>query len=181
MGYNREAPHAFRCECGDHSWARLSRGYVVLVSPEDEVLLLKQKYTALPKPPKNQPKSKVHHRVTVMHSIKGRGTATIHREIMQPDDGMVIDHANRNCLDNRRGNLRVCTVSQNGANSRKPQGKRSSKYKGVSWSSTIGKWRAAYELMGKCKFIGNFDCEETAHAAYIKATTQVWGEFARAS
>jgi hypothetical protein len=116
-----------------------------------------------------------------MHSVKGRGTIQIHREIMQPEPRMLIDHENRNALDNRRQNLRVCTSSQNTANSRKPNRNSSSRFKGVSWDKAILKWRASYELMGRNKFIGNFDCEESAHAAYVAATQRVWGEFARAS
>ncbi len=27
------------CECGDHAWADITRGYVVLVSPEDAALI----------------------------------------------------------------------------------------------------------------------------------------------
>lgn len=37
----------------------------------------------------------------------------MHREIAKPGDDKVIDHINGNTLDNRRGNLRMCTRSQN--------------------------------------------------------------------
>jgi hypothetical protein len=37
----------------------------------------------------------------------------LHRFLMNPGPGLVVDHLNRNPLDNRRVNLRVCTHSEN--------------------------------------------------------------------
>lgn len=35
------------CECGDHAWARLTRGYVTMVQPEDAWLLQQTSWHAL--------------------------------------------------------------------------------------------------------------------------------------
>ena len=43
----------------------------------------------------------------------------LHREIMNPDDGMVVDHINGDGLDNRRENLRIVTHQQNALNRRR--------------------------------------------------------------
>ncbi|MDI6449236.1 HNH endonuclease [Anaerobaca lacustris] len=46
----------------------------------------------------------------------------MHRQIMDPPKGKVVDHKNRNRLDNTRINLRVCTHAENTQNARKIQG-----------------------------------------------------------
>lgn len=40
----------------------------------------------------------------------------LHRHLMQPAAGEVVDHINRNSLDCRRHNMRVCTYAQNAQN-----------------------------------------------------------------
>lgn len=40
----------------------------------------------------------------------------MHREIMSPPPGFVVDHVNGDTLDNRRSNLRICTKARNSAN-----------------------------------------------------------------
>lgn len=52
-------------------------------------------------------------------SVKRNGkwrVAYIHREIMAPPHGFVIDHIDGNPLNNTRANLRICTNAQNSAN-----------------------------------------------------------------
>lgn len=49
---------------------------------------------------------------------KGRRKVYMHRLIMDAPSGSVVDHKNRNGLDNRKDNLRLGSVAQNQANSR---------------------------------------------------------------
>lgn len=101
----------------------------------------------------------------------------MHREIMQPSAGMVVDHINHDTLDNTRKNLRVCTQSENLMNSRK-QKNNTSGLKGVSWHKRDKKWRADISINGKRKHLGNFSTKEFAYESYIKACKKYHKEFA---
>ena len=54
--------------------------------------------------------------------------------------GYVVDHINRNRLDNRRDNLRICTPTENSYNKSKPSNSKQ-KYKGVT---SVGKKNPTY-------------------------------------
>jgi hypothetical protein len=102
---------------------------------------------------------------------------SLHRDIMGNPEGFVVDHVNGNKLDNRKYNLRVCTVAENVRNSVSTTG--SSKYKGVSWDSSRNKWVAQIKFEREQYFLGRFDSEESAAKAYDDAAKDRFGEFAR--
>ena len=110
--------------------------------------------------------------------VGGRWTTrTMHRLLMRPDPGLVVDHINGNGLDNRRCNLRVCTQSQNVANQRAHVGT-SSRYRGVSRLRN-GRWQVGIYHDGRRRFIGNFEDEVDGALAYDLSALSVFGEFAR--
>lgn len=97
-------------------------------------------------------------------------TIQMHRLLL---DVPAIDHINHDGLDNRRSNLRPCSVSQNAANRRgwaKKQGQ--GKYKGVFPRGN--KW-AAY---ANGKYIGLYETPEEAALGYDQAAVAAWGEYA---
>ena len=96
----------------------------------------------------------------------------VHRFLLElgSNDQRVVDHINRNTLDNRYSNLQVCSRSENQQNRRKHQhrlGKSlTSTYKGVQWHPKRNKWEAQITLQGKNKYLGMFEREEDAARAY---------------
>lgn len=103
-------------------------------------------------------------------------TEYLHRMIMKARPGETIDHINRNKLDNRKFNLRLCTQSQNMGN--QEARKKSSKYKGVMWEKSRKKYKAQLTVNGKATFLGRFVCEWEAAKAYNRAAQKIWGEYA---
>lgn len=72
----------------------------------------------------------------------------MHHLIISPEEGMEIDHINRNGLDNRKKNLRCVTHAQNLQNQVKHKNN-SSGYRNVYWSEGKRKWIAEIKINGK--------------------------------
>jgi len=87
-----------------------------------------------------------------------------------------VDHKNRNPLDNRKENLRLCNARQNSANSLMSK-TNTSGYKGVSWSKDHRKWVARIRDNGIYKCLGYFEHPLDAAKAYDKRAKEVYGEF----
>jgi hypothetical protein len=101
---------------------------------------------------------------------KGVRLILMHRLILKARPGQNVDHVNGNGLDNRRRNLRFATHTQNMMNRRSYSG-----YKGVSFESRIGRWRARITVNGITQSLGYFTTEHGAARAYNKAAREVWG------
>lgn len=107
-----------------------------------------------------------------------RKTVYMHRELMKPEIGEMVDHIDGNGLNNQRQNLRICTNSQNQFNSKK-QSNNTSGFKGVSWHKGNRKWKVAMVVRGKRISIGYFSEKEKAAAAYDEFAIRHHKEFAR--
>lgn len=101
----------------------------------------------------------------------------IHRIIMNCPSGLMVDHINRNSLDNRKSNLRICNKSQNAANS-KIASNNTSGYRGVKWSKIGKKWMSSIRVMGKDIYLGYFFNKLDAARTYNKAAEKYFGKFA---
>jgi hypothetical protein len=106
---------------------------------------------------------------------KTQGTTIyMHREILGSPDSL-IDHINRNGLDNRKSNLRLCTRSQNLYNRCKTV-KNKCGYKGVR--KIYKGWQANIWLNGKQIYLGHYSTAKDAAIAYNEAAKKYHGEFA---
>lgn len=102
----------------------------------------------------------------------------LHRLLTDCPSDMKVDHANNIRLDNRRGNLRICTSQQNNINVAK-YCKSKSKYKGVTYCKNLNKWRAKTKHMGKTVSLGYYDTEEEGALAYNNYMLKHHKEFAK--
>jgi hypothetical protein len=121
---------------------------------------------------KNKAKSE---RRYVQSRIEGK-LIFLHQFLMGARSG--IDHRDGDGLNNRRGNLRLCTSSQNNCN-RKIGKRNSSGFKGVSFYLPTSKWLARIGYKGKRRCIGYFNSPEEAAKVYNDKAKILHGEFAR--
>jgi hypothetical protein len=106
-------------------------------------------------------------------------TLRLHREIMNPPPGLLVDHRNGDGLDNRRANLRLATRSQNMYNKPKTKSKTSSRFIGVSFDKGRRKWETRIYYQKRKIWLGRFDDEIDAAKAYDEAAKKYHEEFAR--
>lgn len=91
-----------------------------------------------------------------------------------------IDHRDLDTLNNRWSNLREATRSQNAAN-QSIQIRNTTGFKGVRFHKAAGRYVATIKVNKVAQHLGCFDTPEEAHAAYVAAAKNHFGEFARAA
>lgn len=145
----------------------LTKGFFTKVDDEDFESLIKNKWF-------------IANTGTHIYAARRCGPRNIklHRILINPPNGFYVDHIDGDTLNNQRSNLRVCTKSQNAMNSKHQQSS-SSKFKGVSWDSSRGKWRAQIKKHGVRFNLGRFSTEREAASAYNAKAKEIFGEFAR--
>lgn len=137
----------------------LTQGRVALVDDEDYPLVAYRPWVAMNAGAQTRP----------FRGPKGM-RILMHRLIMNPPAGYVVDHINGDKLDNRRTNLRICTQLENTRN-RKPRQTR--EYIGIAEYGSD--WLAIF----RGKPIGRFMTDSLAAQAYDAAAREAYGEFAR--
>ena len=94
-------------------------------------------------------------------------TILLHRFITNCPDNMVVDHINHNTLDNRRCNLKVCTIFDNNNNTIM----NTSGVTGVHYRKDCNKWYAHIRINKKRIHLGSYNSKEEAIEARQKAVT----------
>lgn len=105
-------------------------------------------------------------------------TVYLHRMIMNAPKNMDVDHkhGSDSKYDNRKSNLRLATVSQNGMN-KAIQSNNTSGYVGVNQDKKTQKWIARIQINKKYIHLGAFSNIEDAIDARKKAEDYYFGEF----
>ncbi len=142
----------------------LTQGLFATVDAADYEELSKYKWFA----------TQVGNNVYAARNEKGR-TIYMHRHLMKPPKGMVVDHIDHNGLNNRRSNLRVCTPEENWVN-RKPRGG-SSQFVGVQRHKD--KWQAGLTYRGEFFYLGLFEDEIEAARARDRKAVEIHGRLAQ--
>lgn len=89
----------------------------------------------------------------------------------------IVDHINRNKLDNRIENLRAASRNENARN-RKLHTNNTSGVKGVSWRKDVSKWVANISYENKQYHLGYFEDLELAELVVSEARDYLHKEFA---
>jgi HNH endonuclease len=110
---------------------------------------------------------------TTIRSGKAGSKMTMHRLLAGDPVDLLVDHKDGDGLNNRRGNLRIATPSQNRANEIRLRGGTST-YKGVTWIPDQGVYVANMR-----RYLGRFPDEVSAALAYDDAARATFGAFAR--
>lgn len=101
----------------------------------------------------------------------------LHRFIMNPPKDMCVDHINGNPLDNRKSNLRICTIQENSRNVKR-YSHNTSGLTGVHYSKEFNNWSANIIYDNVCYHLGTFNNREDAIKSRLDAEKKYFGEFA---
>lgn len=148
----------------------LTRGKLTFIDDEDFAHVSKLNWFS----------QKVGRRWYAACDLRSRGGAYIllHRFILSAPEGKEVDHKNGDGLDNRRDNLRICSVKNNRRAFRRKIIGCSSRFRGVRWHTLRNKWSAQIKTNGKQFYLGLFTDEVDAAIAYDTAAKKYFGEFA---
>jgi len=142
----------------------LSQGLFATVDAADYPEIRKHTWSA----------SRVGTKVYAVTGINGT-TVAMHRFLLRPRKGYVVDHIDGNGLNNCRCNLRVCTRAQNQVN-RGPRRGGSSRFVGVRRRGT--RWQAGITYRGRWHSVGYYADEVEAAKARDRKAVALHGPYA---
>lgn len=105
-----------------------------------------------------------------------RKAVLMHRLLLGFPDG-IIDHKDRNGLNNQKSNLRPCSYKENSGNCKMLTTNKSG-YRGVRRVINTGRYEAYITINNRFKCLGTFKLSQRAAMEYNKAAIVHFGEFA---
>lgn len=145
----------------------LTRGHFAVIDEEDAEAVLAHNWCARV----NKATS------NTIYAAKNDGgkTTTLHNFIFG-ECGQLIDHIDRNGLNNRRRNLRCVTPQESVVNRERVAPTRSG-FRGVTLHKPSGRWHASITCNRKVHSLRYHDTPELAAAAYDTACRELFGDF----
>lgn len=145
-------------------------GHHTLVDKEDYEDLMQYTWYA-----RKERTSNTASRIVAEARVRGKYIA-LSRYLMKAKRGQIVDHINRNPLDNRRANLRFVTQSQNQHNTLRRKNK--SGHKGIYKIDKLGLYKAVVEIDGEVHYLGYFKKMRDAVKVYRAFVDKHLKEFA---
>lgn len=147
---------------------KLTRGKIALVDDDDFEYLNQWKWYT-------EPFFNTFYARKSTRNKRGNIKTRMHSLLMKPKEGFVIDHIDRNGLNNQKSNLRICKSHDNLTNCPKRIDSKN-KYKGVRILKHLK--TNPYEARIKNLYLGCFPTEADAARAYNKAAIEHFDKFA---
>lgn len=153
---------------------KISKGYFALVDDEDYEFLSNFKWSANVQRHTVYAKKSAYRKKNMLTS--NTNEIMLHRMILKPKNGEVVDHIDGNGLNNQKVNLRLCKQSENLRN-KKHYKNNSSGVKGVYFNKQANKWIAQIGFNKKMIYLGSFINKHEAAQAYKEKSQKLFGEF----
>lgn len=151
----------------------LTRGKVALVDDEDVPIVASFRWQATPAS-NNKDGSGIWYATCSVWVREERRSHTLrmHRVLVGASGEEIVDHIDGDGLNNTKKNLRKGTQSQNCVNRKTTPGPY---LRGTSPKHR--KWRADLKYQGLRLYLGYFDTEQEAHAAYLAEAKRIHGDW----
>jgi len=109
--------------------------------------------------------------------VKNTEKGWLHYVVKKKRDGFIIDHINRNKLDNREKNLRYATYIENNRN-KKANKPNKHGFVGLTYDERDSKWYPNVYIKGKVVGLGGYKDKKDAIKARIDGEIKYYKEFA---
>ena len=112
----------------------------------------------------------------VVYTQIKRKTIILARMLLSPESGKLVDHIDRNPLNNQRSNLRIVGYRENSINTGIKKSNKSGVI-GVDRVKATGRWRATIRINGIKKSLGEYESIEEAKEVRCNAEKLYYGEY----